>query len=476
MDSPPVLFLPIINWEFRNQRPQQLARCFARAGNRVFYPHLHLCPAPPPPQPLEGGIWQVALRGDDALDPYRDRLCAAAVEAALDSLRELSAEHPLDGCWIVAQLPFWRPLAEAARSAFGGALLFDCMDDFSAFGDHGDLQEEERALAAAADLVVVTAQRLYDRLAPFNPRTRIVRNGCDPAHFGPVVARATPREPVVVGFFGGIHDWFDGDLVAALARLRPGWEFRLIGDTYRGDIAALRTLPNVFFLGEAPYAELPRLISAFHAGIIPFKTTPLTEATDPIKVYEMLAAGLPVVAVDLPELRRLEPLVAIAHDASEFAARIEESLGEPLEARVRRLEFARRQSWIDRFLELRQAMDQVPCNGRRPPRRAASPAAPERYLSFADLKRVNAELLQRLGAVEAKLRDTEAVPRDTAAERLSLIEQRDRVQAEAERLQREVTRIEAERLALETAARRYAATLSRRLATRGRSLLARFGL
>src|ERR1044071_7163075 len=120
MESP-VLFLPIVEWEFRRPRPHHLARCFARAGARVYYPDLALRPDPPPPHLAESGIWRLALAGEPASDPYRDRLSPGAVERALAALSSLGPEHRLDGCWIVAQLPFWRPLAVAARTAFGGA-------------------------------------------------------------------------------------------------------------------------------------------------------------------------------------------------------------------------------------------------------------------------------------------------------------------------------------------------------------------
>jgi glycosyltransferase involved in cell wall biosynthesis len=458
-DTAPILFLPIINWELRVQRPQQLARCFARAGHRVYYPALRLCADPPPPQQVEGGIWQIALRGDPGLDPYHDRLGSAAVEQALESLREISAGHSLEGCWIMAELPFWRPLAEAARTELGGAIVFDCMDDFSSFADHGDVVEEERALAAVADLVVVTSQKLYDKLAPLNPTTVMVRNGCDPVHFGPAAARTLPREPVVVGFFGGIHDWFDAGLVADIARRRPQWEVRLIGDTYRGEVDELRTLPNVRLLGEAPYAELPRLVSGFHVGIIPFKIDPLTEAVDPVKAYEMLAAGLPIVSVDLPELRRLGPLVALAHDAAEFVARIEELLEEPPAARAQRCEAARRESWVDRFLALRRAMEESPGGTRR--RHSAvvesfSLSGP--FVSVGSLKSEIVELRQRIEFLKAAANDAAGErlslieQRDRIeAERLSLIEQRDRVEAEAERVRGELARVEAERSQLATA-------------------------
>jgi glycosyltransferase involved in cell wall biosynthesis len=479
MQRSATLFLPIINWEFRRQRPQQLARCFARSGDRVYYPFLRLHPDPPPPDLVESGIWQIALRGDPALDPYRDRLSGRDVDEALASLRDLAEDHPLDGCWIVAQLPFWRPLAEAAREAFRGRLLFDCMDDFSSFGDHADSREEEVALARSADLVTVTAQALFDKLAPHNPRCRIVRNGCDPEHFGPAVARRRLNGRPVIGFFGGIHDWFDAPLVEELARLRPDWEVWLVGDTYRARVEALREMRNVNFFGEVPYSELPRLVSFFDVGIIPFRITPLTEATNPVKVYEMLAAGLPVVAVDLPELRPLQPLVSLASTAGELVQRIEEALAEPPEAREQRREFALRQSWVERFLELRRAMEET---AGAVPRGAVGESGPPTLasLGIADPGAEKLALHRQIDALQAERNEGEAALRnarlqcaglartaaDLEAQRISLIGQRDRVQAEAERLSGELTRIEAERLRFERTLQRLHASLWWRLGAR----------
>jgi glycosyltransferase involved in cell wall biosynthesis len=359
MIGSPILFLPIVDWEFRVQRPHHLARCFARAGWRVYYPDLRLSAAPPAPRLAESGIWRLALAGDPTHHPYRDRLTPAAVARAVAGLRAVPGEEAMAGCWIVAQLPSWQPLGEALRRAFSGRLMFDCVDEFAAFGDHAALDAEEAALARAADLAVAVSEPLCRKLAELGARPVLVRNACEPEHFGAAAGRVRSAGPPVVGFFGGIHDWFDGGLVAELARARPEWEIWLVGDTYRGEVAQLRTLANVRFFGELPYADLPRVVSHFDAGIIPFKSTPLTVVAETVKVYEMLAAGLPVVATGLPELRRLAPLVAVAGSAGELAARLEDALAEPPAARARRRELARGHSWLSRFLELRQAMEAV---------------------------------------------------------------------------------------------------------------------
>src|SRR5579864_654919 len=312
MSSRPILFLPIVEWTFRVQRPHHLARCFARAGHRVYYADLRLAAEPRSPTLEESGIWRLALAGDPAHDPYRDRMQPAAAERAAAGLQAVTREHPehpLSGCWIVAELPSWRPLAEAVRRAFGGLILFDCLDDYAAFGDHAPLLDEESGLARTADLAVAATEPLRRKLADLGVRCITVRNACEHEHFAPAAARVRQAGPPVVGFWGGIHDWFDGALLAELARQRPDWEFCLVGDTYRGEVEPLAALANVRFLGELPYADLPRIASRFDAGIIPFKLTPLTAVAETVKVYEMLAAGLPVVASELPELRRFAPHV-----------------------------------------------------------------------------------------------------------------------------------------------------------------------
>ena len=158
----------------------------------------------------------------------------------------------------------------------------------------------------------------------------------------------------VIGYFGAISDWFDVNLMTELAKSRPDWHFQLIGrvDTMLLDNSPLKRLANVEFLGEQPNSDLPRLIAHWDCGLIPFKRTPLTEATNPVKVYEMLAAGKPVVAVDLPELRPIaaEGLIEIASDAQGFVEKIEHMpLGADCGAYRARRAFARENTWEQRF-------------------------------------------------------------------------------------------------------------------------------
>jgi hypothetical protein len=194
------------------------------------------------------------------------------------------------------------------------------------------------------------------------------------------------------------------------------------------------------------------VVSSFDVGIIPFRINPLTEATNPVKVYEMLAAGLPVVATDLPELRALSPWVAVARSPEEFAARIAEALvgvaGDaegPAARRERRL-WVLQESWSERFLTLHQTMAEIAemaeiadlaatssVPGRPVPTLRTLGLSPANY-GAADLKRHIDRLEGDLRAHREERVQLIARSAELALERQSLCEQRDRVLAEAHRL------------------------------------------
>jgi GT2 family glycosyltransferase len=163
------------------------------------------------------------------------------------------------------------------------------------------------------------------------------------------------RPRPVIGFYGAIADWFDGDLVADVAERRPDWDFVLVGSTYLGDVERLAQLPNVRLPGEQPYTDIPHWLADFDVTLLPFKRTPLTEAANPVKAYETLAAGKPIVSVPLPEMLDMHArgLVRLAATAAEFEREIAASLAhEDEELLERRRAYARDNTWQARFATL----------------------------------------------------------------------------------------------------------------------------
>ncbi|MBV9758919.1 MAG: glycosyltransferase [Alphaproteobacteria bacterium] len=351
------LFFSVIDWEFRIQRPQHLARELAARGNRVFYVSKTFAAHDAPErfriraQPAEG-VFEIVLRCRPPLpDIYQGiadsqqvaDLCTALGEAG----RVLDIRRPVG----IVQFPGWYPVATALS---GTALIHDCLDHVAGFNNVSPLVvAQEARLIDAADGVVATSAHLAAAVGKRRP-AETIRNAAEIGYFSaqPPALYQPPRRPVI-GYYGAIADWFDMDLVLEVAGRHPEWQFVLVGATEGADIGQARQRPNIALLGEKPYGELTQYLYAFDVCIIPFKPVELTKATNPVKVYEYLCAGKPVVATDMPELRLLpRGLVEIAAGPAAFARKIAAALEPNEPAAERRRAWAAGQSWASRARQM----------------------------------------------------------------------------------------------------------------------------
>jgi glycosyltransferase involved in cell wall biosynthesis len=215
-------------------------------------------------------------------------------------------------------------------------IVYHCVDEFSEFTgtDKAALLEMERRLIEKADLVFVSSGPLYESKERYNSNTFLVTHGVDLEHFRKACHPETlvPEEIAamrspIIGFHGLVADWVDLELIRFLASARPAWSFVLIGklDT---NTDAVRGLANVHLLGRKDYALLPAYCKGFDVAILPFAINELTLASNPLKLREYLAAGLPVVATAIPEAARLGSLVRIAESHEHFLEQIEALLAE----------------------------------------------------------------------------------------------------------------------------------------------------
>jgi GT2 family glycosyltransferase/glycosyltransferase involved in cell wall biosynthesis len=309
-------------------------------------------------------IYEVRLNAPSRLNVYRDRLDGDALERFTAAFEALRDEQGIVDAVCLVQLPFWRPLPARLRDRFGWKIVYDCLDRHGGFSTNSAaVIAEEEALIQSSDLVTATSRVLYEDLKTRNVQSLLLPNAADFDHFSVFVGEAPvwleQLQKPVIGYYGAIADWFDTALVGRIARLRPQWSVVLVGSTYSADLRPLTGLPNVHLPGEQPYEILPAYLHAFDACIIPFKKSPLTEATNPVKFYEYLCAGKPVVSVMLPELRPHEPqgLVYLADEAEDFVSQIERALAEDSPGRVRlRTQFAERNTWETRYARLHRAV------------------------------------------------------------------------------------------------------------------------
>lgn len=235
--------------------------------------------------------------------------------------------------------------------------VYDCTDERTANPLVGreHIGRLETALIRRADLVFVTAKGLLERKSPLNPNTFLAPNGVHFQYFArawsttlevPADAEGLPHP--IIGFVGAIAYWIDLNLIEFVAEAKLDWTIVMIGPVRAGvDVAGLSTMPNVHFLGKKDWRRLPNYLQIFDVCISPFKLDdPITETANPLKVYEYLAAGKPVVSVDMPEIRGLDSVLYIASSYEDFVRQLELALQEndPGAAHAR-IEVGRQYDW-----------------------------------------------------------------------------------------------------------------------------------
>jgi GT2 family glycosyltransferase/glycosyltransferase involved in cell wall biosynthesis len=360
---PDVFVWAVIDWHFRTQRPQHLARALAGRGHRVFYISNNFVDSAQPgfradPLDASGRLFQVHLNLAGAPPIYFGLPDAAQADAIRASLAELLRWSGTHATTSLVHHPYWSPFARMVPNA---RVVYDCMDHHAGFENNASaVIRAEHDLLADADLVVVTSSWLEQEVAPRARATALVRNAGDASFFAEVPADVfrDPDGRQVIGYFGAIAEWFDVELVRKIALAHPDKLVLLIGSDTIGASGALAGLRNVRFAGEVPYARLPYWLHGFDVALLPFRVIDLTLATNPVKVYEYLAAGKPVVAVDVPEMAQFDGLVRVARDHADFVAGVTAALDAPASAEdiaARRL-FAEGQTWSHRALELDNAL------------------------------------------------------------------------------------------------------------------------
>jgi len=221
----------------------------------------------------------------------------------------------------------------------------------------------QRQLIKMADVVFVTAQNLIEHVERIRRKSiYFLPNGVDFEHFAKQTSLPYEYEkipPPRIIYVGAIREWFDVKLLANAARSLPQYSFILIGDILI-DISLIKELPNVFFLGPRDFSEIPAYIQHCQVGIIPFKVNRLTNSIHPIKLYEYFACGLPVVSVKLDEISNIESPTVLASTYCEFIEALQYTVSSfSPEVSVRCQEFAKRNTWADRYLIIREFLKEL---------------------------------------------------------------------------------------------------------------------
>jgi glycosyltransferase involved in cell wall biosynthesis len=253
------------------------------------------------------------------------------------------------------RLGFEDPILWVYRPAFAHALdaiphaqlVFDLVDDLAAYGgDDNPLAEHVEGLVTQlvrrSDLLVVTAKTLEQRYGPQARAVVQVPNGFDGDAFTTGHAPEPPPQLAdvphpILGFIGTLFPFLDFELMEHVARVHSDKSLVLVGPVEASAAEAverLASLPNVFHVGRQPQASMPAFVAAFDVCLNPFRRSRVADSVNPLKVYEYLAAGKPVVSGPMEALRMEEAgrMVAFADGPDEFAAQVERCLGPDVQA------------------------------------------------------------------------------------------------------------------------------------------------
>ncbi|CAN5463374.1 glycosyltransferase family 1 protein [soil metagenome] len=300
--------------------------------------------------------------GNEAVRSFNQKFLIRQVKKAM---RKLNFKNPIN--------MVFNPAAGLLAGKLGESeLIYYCVDEYTAFtGAASGLKEIEEDLFKKADLVIVSAEKLFETKHHFNENTFVIRHGTDWKHFRKSLDENTkiPDEIAnlpkpIIGFHGLLADWVDFDLIKKTAEHFKDGSVVLIGKITvdaEKKIKILDDVKNIHFLGRKPYTELPNYCKGFDVALNPFEISELTLAANPLKVREYLAAGLQVVSTDIPEVRILKDcLVGVSH--ADYIEKIECALHNP-KPREEVSDLIKHESWEAKIDELRRIISEKLCVG-----------------------------------------------------------------------------------------------------------------
>lgn len=331
-----------------NRRPELSSRDLERIGKKIGdvakgitepWPNLHLLG--PLALPSFGSMARAVNRV-----VFRHQVLAA--------MKRLGFRETISWSFLPSSAPVSGALGEEL-------VVYHCVDEFTAFpGAPPEIGELEQSLATRADLLIVSAERLRRAKERYNRNIHVVRHGVDHRHFSRALSDEIAAHPElerlprpILGFYGLIEEWVDLRLVRSVADAFPHGSVVLLGKVATS-LAPLAGARNVHLVGRRPYEELPSWCKGFDVALMPFVENEVAQSSNPLKVREYLAAGLPVVSTPVPEVEALG-LCRIASGATAFVEQVRGALEDPGPSRARS-DSILGESWESKVEELRVAV------------------------------------------------------------------------------------------------------------------------
>lgn len=251
-------------------------------------------------------------------------------------------------------------------------LVYHCVDEISAnpLIPGQVILDMERKMLAVADFTFVTSPELYNSKKTLAKEIHYLPNVADIEHVLKIQdpgleipADVAGLTPPVLGFIGAISEYkLDFELLRYIAQARPSWHIVLIGAVGEGEKAAavsiLLSIPNIHILGGRPYEKLPNYLKSFDVCLLPNRLNEYTRNMFPMKFFEYLASGCPVVSTALLSLKEFRLYFYQADSPEEFIRSIENALQEEPAIREKRIALAKKYSWTNRMEEISSLLEE----------------------------------------------------------------------------------------------------------------------
>jgi glycosyltransferase involved in cell wall biosynthesis len=335
----PIIVHCHLRWDFVWQRPQQIFSRLAMKHRVLFIedpviaegePHLAIDEPYPNLVRIVPQIPQHL-----AIDADHD------AEIFLTQIRRALRTHPLlagrfDGAvqWFYSPMP--APGYLGKLDAVG--IVYDCMDELANFRfAPPDIADRERFVMSNAGVVFTGGYQLFESKSKHHDNVNFYGCGVDVDHYGKARSDATEVPAAVAatpgprfGYFGVIDERLDYALISALADRFPEASIIMAGPLAKVDPAELPKQPNIHWLGQQRYEDLPAIVKGFDVCLMPFALNEATQYINPTKTLEYMAAGKPVVSTAVADVvRNFTPIVDVAYSQDGFLDAVERAWRQP---------------------------------------------------------------------------------------------------------------------------------------------------
>ncbi len=328
---------PSVPWGYLFQRPQQLALALSRLGHKVIY----------------------SVEGEYRIIPDRKVIGLRNMNNNLYLYNDYAAGKHLKSLNKVVIWRYWANQYNYLREDnMNNVTIYDWVDDIGVY-HYNELENYfHNKMVMESDIVITTAEDIYIKAQEIRKDVLLLPNACDYEHFSNPIPiewkeldNICNNYDVIIGYYGAIADWFDFEIIKHCSEANPSWLFLIVGQAYP-DILVKNNIDkykNIVIWDRVEYNKLPYLLSKFHIAMIPFKVNEITQATSPVKIYEYMAGGKPIVSTNMKEVSKLGTAL-IACDKYEFNEKLHKAL--TLANDVTHISFlketAQNHSWVER--------------------------------------------------------------------------------------------------------------------------------